>query len=55
VLEAASDEARAKNLLSAVILDVENGNFVTMVVGGSETVLSFDYGHLEPSVLRKRG
>jgi len=54
VLEAASDE-HERRTLSAVILDVENGNFMTMVVGGSETVLSFDYGHLEPSVLRKRG
>jgi hypothetical protein len=55
VLEAASDEARAKNLLSVVILDAENGNSTTMVVGGSETVLSFEYGHLDPPYYASKG
>ena len=54
-LEAASEEARAKGLLSAVILEGENGNSITMVVGGEETVLGFDYGHLDPPYYASKG
>ena len=54
-LEAASDEARAKNMLSAVILEAENGNSITMVVGGEETVLGFEYGHLDPPYYASKG
>jgi len=45
VLRAASEEARSKNILGAIIIESENGNSITMVVGGDETVLGFDYGH----------
>jgi len=55
VLDAASDEARAKNILSAVILEAENGNSITIVIGGGETVLSFDYGHLNPPYYASKG
>jgi len=55
VLEAASEEARAKNLLSVVILYAEDGNSITMVVGGSETVLNFNYGHLHPPYDASKG
>ena len=55
VLEATSDEARLKNLLSAVVLDAENGNSITMVVGGTETVLGFDYGHRDPPYYASKG
>jgi hypothetical protein len=44
VLTAASEEARTKNMLAAVMIEAGNGNFITMVVGGEETVLGFDYG-----------
>lgn len=55
VLDAASDEARSKNLLSVVVLYAENGNSITMVVGGSETVLGFDYGHRNPPYYASKG
>jgi hypothetical protein len=55
VLEATSDEARSKNLLSAVVLYAENRNSITMVVGGSETVLGFDYGHRDPPYYSSKG
>ena len=32
-----------------------NGNVITMVVGGDETVLGFDYGHRNPPYYSSRG
>lgn len=55
VLEAGSDEARTNNILSAIILEAENGNSITMVLGGEETVLGFDYGHLDPPYYASKG
>lgn len=55
ILKSASDEAQAKNMLGAVILEAENGNLITMVVGGQETVLGFEFDHLEPPYYASRG
>lgn len=40
----AADEARKDGLLGAVRIEAGNGNVITMVVGGQETVLGFDSG-----------
>jgi Immunity protein Imm1 len=55
VLEVASEEARSRNILGAVIIEAENGNSVTIVVGGDETVLTFDYGHRNPPYYASKG
>jgi Immunity protein Imm1 len=55
VLMAASEEARSKNILGAVVIEAENGNCITMVVGGDETVLTFDYGHRNPPYYASKG
>ena len=31
-------------MLGAVLIEAVNGNAITMVVGGDESVLGFDYG-----------
>ena len=38
----ATEEARKLGMLGAVLIEAENGNVLTMVVGGDETVLGFD-------------
>ena len=38
----AAEEARKRGILGAVLIEPENGNVLTMVVGGDETVLGFD-------------
>lgn len=45
-LAQAADEARKHGLLGAVRIEAGNGNVITMVVGGQETVLGFDSGDL---------
>ena len=55
VLQAASEEARAHKMMGAVLIKAESGNVITMVVGGEETVLSFDSGHLNPPYYASRG
>src|SRR5262245_39875345 len=55
VLNAACEEARSKNILGAVIIEAENGNSMTMAVGGDETVLTFDYGHRNPPYYASKG
>jgi Immunity protein Imm1 len=42
----ASDEARKHGVLGAVRIEADNGNFITMVVGGQETALGFDSSDL---------
>ena len=32
-------------LIAAIVIEVENQNYMTIVVGGSETVLTFDFAH----------
>ncbi len=42
----AAEEARKRGILGAVQIEAGNGNIITMVVGGQETVLGFDSGDL---------
>jgi len=55
VLNAAAQEARSHNRLGAVLIEAANGNIITMVVGGEETVLGFDYSHRNPPYYASRG
>lgn len=54
-LREADEEARKRGMLGAVQLKAANGNVITMVVGGYETVLGFDYGHLDLRYYASRG
>lgn len=42
-------------MLGAVLIEADNGNVITMVVGGDETVLGFDHGHQNPPYYASRG
>jgi hypothetical protein len=55
VLRAASEEARTRGILAAVVIQAENGSSMTMVVGGDETALTFDYGHHNPPYYASKG
>jgi hypothetical protein len=55
VLHVEAEEARRRGVLGAVLLEAANGNVITMVVGGEETVLGFDYGHHNPPYYSSRG
>ena len=50
-LRDAANEARARGKLGAILIEAANKNSMTMVVGSSETVLSFDYGHGNPRTM----
>jgi Immunity protein Imm1 len=51
----AAEEARKRGMLGAVLIEASNGNVITMVVGGDETVLGFDYGDQNPRYYASRG
>jgi Immunity protein Imm1 len=51
----AAEEERKRGVLGAVLLEGGNGNAMTMVVGGDETVLGFDYGEPNPRHYASRG
>lgn len=51
----AAEEARKRGILGAVLIEGANGNTITMVVGGDETVLGFDYGQPNPCYYASRG
>ena len=55
MLHLEAEEARRRGVLGAVILEADNGNIITMVIGGEETVLGFDYGHHNRTLLFKQG
>lgn len=55
VIRSASEEARSEGLLSIIFLEAENGNYLGLVVGGNETVLSFNYGHKDPPYYASKG
>ncbi|MBW1673859.1 MAG: hypothetical protein JRJ45_09490 [Deltaproteobacteria bacterium] len=55
VIYSASEEARAEGLLSIIFLEAENGNNLSLVVGGNETVLGFNYGHKDPPYYASKG
>jgi hypothetical protein len=55
VIRLASEEARARKMLNIIILEAANGNNLSFVVGGDDTVLSFTYGHRNPPYYASRG
>ncbi|QHO76206.1 hypothetical protein ACH79_29995 [Bradyrhizobium sp. CCBAU 051011] len=55
VIRLASEEARARKMLNIIILEAANGNHLSFVVGGDDTVLSFTYGHRNPPYYASRG
>ena len=55
LIYSASEEARAEGLLNIIFIEAENGNYITLVVGGDETVLAFNYGHRDPPYYASRG
>lgn len=54
-IAAAATEARSKEKMSVIFLSVENGNEISMAVGGNETVLGFVYAHQNPPCLASKG
>jgi len=47
-LDQASEEARAVGRLNIVLLSAPNQDWLSLVVGSDETVVSFNYGHGDP-------
>lgn len=54
-LRLASNEAKGRGVLGAIVIEAPNKNSMTMVVGGSETVLSFDFADRNPPYLASKG
>jgi len=48
VLDQASAEARTVGRLNVVVLSAPNRDWLTLVLGGEETVVGFNYGHGGP-------
>ncbi len=55
VIHMACQEARALKILNIISLQAANGNDLSLVVGGDDTVLSFVYGHHNPPYYASRG
>ena len=55
VLRFATDAAVAAGRLNVLLLTAPNGNELTLVVGGTETVLGFTYGHGDPPYFASQG
>ena len=55
ILNEASKEARIRNLLGGVLITADNHNEITIVVGGEETVLTFESGDGNPPYYASRG
>ena len=55
VLRTATEEARKRGTLGAILIEAANRNVITMVVGGDETAMGFDYGHGNPPYYSSRG
>jgi hypothetical protein len=51
----AAEEAQARGMLNVIFLDAPNGNGLSLVVGGDETVLGFVHGHRDPPYYATRG
>ena len=54
-LRDAANEARTRGKLGAILIEAANKNSMTMVVGTTETVLSFDYAHRNPPHYASKG
>ncbi len=55
VIASASEESNARGLLNILLLEADNGNWLSLVVGSDETVLSFNYGHQLPPYYASKG
>lgn len=55
VFSVAADESRARGMLNIVFIEAENGDSIGLVIGGDETVVSFNYGHGDPPYYVSRG
>jgi Immunity protein Imm1 len=51
----AAEEAQARGKLNIIFLDAPDGNELSLVVGGDETVLGFVHGHRDPPYYATRG
>jgi hypothetical protein len=51
----ASEEACTQGMLNIIYIEAENGDALTLVVGGDETVLGFTYGHGDLPSYASRG
>lgn len=54
-LAEASAQAKAAKLLNIVFLSAPNGDQLSLVVGGDETVLGFNHGHGNPPYYASAG
>jgi hypothetical protein len=54
-INSASEEAYSEGLMNIIIKVADNGNWLGLVVGGAETVLSFNYGHGDPPYYASQG
>ncbi|HVY81146.1 MAG TPA: Imm1 family immunity protein [Steroidobacteraceae bacterium] len=54
-LSDADSRSRDLGLLNIIILKAPNDDWLSLVVGGDETVLSFNYGHGEPPYFVSKG
>jgi hypothetical protein len=55
VLDEASREARARGKLNIVVLGAPNRDRLSLVLGGEETVVGFNYGHGDPPYYASAG
>lgn len=55
VLSQADDEARARGMLNLVFIEAENGNNLSLVVGGRQSTAAFNYAHGDPPYLASKG
>jgi immunity protein Imm1 of predicted polymorphic toxin system len=51
----ASEEARMRGMLNVIYIEAPNGDALSLVVGGDETVLGFTCGHGDPPSYESRG
>jgi hypothetical protein len=54
-LDKASVEARARGRLNIIVLGAPNHDWLSLVVGGNETVVGFNYGHGNPPYYASSG
>ena len=51
----AAAEALSKRKINVIYLAADNGNEISMAVGGNETVLGFNYAHHDPPYFASKG
>jgi hypothetical protein len=54
-LQDASSQARSAGLLNIIFLYAPNDDHLSLVVGGDETVVGFNYGHGDPPYCASKG